>query len=205
MSLFFKIHPVNPPERLIDQAVQVIKNGGVIIYPTDVAYAIGCHISDQNALDRIRKIRQLDKDHLFTLVCHNLSNIATYAIISNPAYRALRSHTPGPYTFILTATKIVPKRLLHPKRKNIGIRVPDCLIVKKLLEALDGPLISSTLSIPGEEPLLNPEIMKEKLFKKVDLIIDGGVGKIGSTSIIDLSQDSPVVIREGDGDVSAFI
>lgn len=203
MGQFFHIHPENPQPRLIKQAIDIVKAGGVLIYPTDSGYALGCHLGDKFALDRIKQIRQLDEKHHFTLVCRDLSEIATYAVVDNVNYRLLKAHTPGPYTFLLRATKEVPRRLQHSKRKTIGIRVPDCKIALTLLEELKEPLMSTTLIMPGENnPLFDPEEIYEILGEQVDLVIDGGYGDLEPTSIIDLYHDEPQVLRAGKGDVS---
>lgn len=200
------IHPQDPQARLIHQAVKIVQQGGVIIYPTDSAYALGCHVSDKTAAERIRRIRQLDKHHHFTLVCHDLSQLATYARVDNPMFRILKSHTPGAYTFILEATKEVPRRLLHPKRKTIGLRVPDHPITQALLIALGEPLMSVTLILPGQlQPLTDMEEICQVLAKQVDVIIDGGPCSNHPTSIIDLNQIPPQVLRSGKGDVADFV
>ncbi len=200
MSQYFTIHPDNPQNRLIKQAVEIINNGGVIIYPTDSSYAIGCHLGDKKAMDRIRNIRQLDKSHDFTLVCRDLSEISQYAVVDNLNYRLMKSLTPGPYTFILPATREVPKRLLNPKRKTIGIRVPDNGVCSALLEELDQPIMSSTLSLPNEEhPLHDPHQIRLKLEGMVDLIIDGGYSGHEQTTVVKLSKNKPEILRQGLG------
>jgi tRNA threonylcarbamoyl adenosine modification protein (Sua5/YciO/YrdC/YwlC family) len=205
MSQFFQIHPDNPQARLIRQAVDIIRNGGVVVYPTDSAYALGCHIGDKAALDRIRRIRKLDDKHNFTLVCRDLSEIATYAKVSNAVYRQLRQTTPGPYTFILLATSEVPRRLLHPKRKTVGLRVPDNAIAAALLEDLGEPLMSVTLIMPGEDlPLIDPYDIRKTLEHDVDLVIDGGYCGMEPTTVVDLADDVPVIVREGKGDITPF-
>ena len=205
MSIFLQIHPENPQKRLLQQVVDRLRAGAVIIYPTDSAYALGCHIGDKTALDRIRAIRRLDEKHNFTLMCRDLSELSTYAIVDNVSYRLLRTHTPGAYTFILKATAEVPRRLMHPRRKTIGMRVPDNAIALGLLELLDEPLMSVTLTLPGEElPLTDPEDMRERLGHAVDLIIDGGGCGLEPTSVIDLAGGTPVITRHGKGDTSAF-
>lgn len=205
MSQFFQIHPLNPQPRLIAQAVALIRDGGVIAYPTDSAYALGCQLGDKGALERIRRIRRLDDDHNFTLVCRDLSELGTYARVDNSAFRLIRNHTPGPYTFILKATDEVPRRLLHPKRRTIGLRVPDNRIALALLEALGEPLMSVTLILPGEVlPLTDPYDIRETLQHDLELVIDGGFCGLEPTSVIDLSGDEPVVRRRGLGDTSAF-
>ena len=205
MSQFFQIHPLNPQPRLIAQAVAIVRDGGVIAYPTDSAYALGCQLGDKAALERIRRIRRLDDDHNFTLVCRDLSELGTYARVDNSAFRLIRNHTPGPYTFIFKATDEVPRRLLHPKRRTIGLRVPDNRIALALLEALGEPLMSVTLILPGEVlPLTDPYDIRETLQHDLDLVIDGGFCGLEPTSVIDLSDDEPVVRRRGLGDTSAF-
>jgi len=205
MSQFFSIHPDNPQARLIRQAVDIVRQGGVIIYPTDSAYALGCHIGDKQALQRIRQIRRLDDDHNFSLVCRDLSDLGVYARVSNSAYRLLKAATPGPYTFVLQATKEVPRRLVNPKRKTIGLRVPDNAICSALLSELGEPIMSSSLILPGHEsPLTDPQEMRDLLEKQVDLIIDGGFCGVESTSVIGLEDDQPVILREGRGDLSLF-
>ena len=205
MSQFFQIHPDNPQARLVRQAVDIIRQGGVVVYPTDSAYALGCHIGDKGALDRIRRIRKLDDRHNFTLVCRDLSEISTYARVDNRVYRLLRHSTPGPYTFILKATSEVPRRLLHPKRKTVGLRVPDNRIAAALLEDLGEPLMSVTLIMPGEDlPLIDPYDIRETLEHEVDLVIDGGYCGMEATTVVDLADDLPIVLRAGKGDVAPF-
>lgn len=206
MSQFFHIHPDNPQARLIRQAANIIRQGGVVVYPTDSGYALGCHLGDKVAVQRIRQIRRLDDKHLFTIVCRDLSELSTYAQVSNNVYRLLRTFTPGPYTFILPATREVPRQLIHPNRKTIGLRIPDHPIALSLLESLEEPMISTTLILAGEEtPMIEPEAMREVLGKSVDLIIDGGNCGIEPTSVIDLTQEKPQIIRQGKGDVSPFL
>lgn len=205
MSQFFKVHPINPQARLLTRAAEIVRAGGVIVYPTDSCYAFGWHIGDKQALERVRRIRQTERDHDFTLVCRDLSDIATYARVENWAYRLLRSLTPGPYTFILRATHEVPKRLQDPKRKSIGIRVPKHTIVQELLDQLGEPLMSSTLLLPGDSlPLSDPEEIRERVQHLVDAIVDGGACGVEPTSVLDLSRDEITVLRSGKGDVSAF-
>ncbi len=205
MAQFFQIHPENPQTRLIRQAVDIIRGGGVIAYPTDSCYALGCHIGDKRAMERIRQIRHLDDKHNLTLVCRDLSEITTYAKIGNQDYRLLKTLTPGPYTFIHIATKQVPRRLQHPKRKTIGIRVPGNPIAHALLEELDEPLMSSTLMLPNDEyPMTDPYEMKEVLGNEVDLVIDGGYCGFDQTTVIMMTEDTPEVIRVGKGDISLF-
>ena len=205
MSQFFQIHPDNPQARLVRQAVDILRGGGVVVYPTDSAYAIGCHLGDKNALDRIRRIRKLDDRHNFTLMCRDLSEIATYSRVDNSDYRLLKSCTPGPYTFILRATSEVPRRLMHPKRKTVGLRVPDNNIALALLEDLGEPMMSVTLIMPGDEyPLIDPYEMREILQHDVDLVIDGGYCGMEATTVVDLVDDTPLVLRAGKGDIAPF-
>lgn len=205
MSQYFYIHPDNPQVRLIKQAVAMVRDGAVIAYPTDSAYALGCHIGDKAAMERIVRLRELDERHNFTLLCRDLSDIATYAKVDNATYRLLKAHTPGAYTFILTATSEVPRRLLHPKRKTIGIRVPDHAICQALLAELQEPLLTSTLQMPGDDyPLNDPEDVKDRLGSRLDLIVDGGYGTLEPTTVVDLTGDSPVIIRQGRGDPLPF-
>jgi tRNA threonylcarbamoyl adenosine modification protein (Sua5/YciO/YrdC/YwlC family) len=200
MSQYFEIHPDNPQQRLIKQAVDIINQGGVIVYPTDSSYALGCQIGDKDALTRMRRIRQVDDKHNMTLVCRDLSEISTYAKIENTDYRLLKSLTPGPYTFILPATSEVPRRIMHPKRRHIGLRVMDHPIVNALLDELGQPLMSCTLIMPGEElPITDAEEARDRLEKLVDLIIDGGTCSIEPTTVIRLTEGTPQVLRDGRG------
>ncbi len=196
------IHLQNPQVRLIRQVVDVIRAGGVVVYPTDSCYALGCHIGDKDAMERIRRIRAVDDKHNFTLVCRDLSEIASYAKVDNAAYRMIKSLTPGPYTFILKATHEVPRRLQNPKRKTIGLRVPDHAIVQALIETLGEPLMSSTLMLPGNElPLNDPEEIAALLKHQVDMMIDGGNCGLEPTTVIDLVEGAPRIIRQGRGEV----
>ncbi|RUO73386.1 L-threonylcarbamoyladenylate synthase [Idiomarina ramblicola] len=205
MSQYFEIHPENPQARLIQQSVQIIRKSGVVVYPTDSGYAIGCQIGDKAAADRICRIREIDKDHNFTLMCRDLSELSTYARVDNDAFRLLKNNTPGPYTFILKGTKEVPKRLLNPKRKTIGIRVPTNRIAMALLEELNEPLMSTSLILgEGIAAESDPEEIREKLEKLVDLIIDGGHKGEEPTTVVDLSEGAPTIRREGSGDVEPF-
>ena len=205
MSQFFQIHPDNPQPRLIRQAVEMLRQGAVIVYPTDSAYALGCHLGDKKALDRIRAIRRVDDKHNFTLVCRDLSQAATYAKMDNTAYRLINAHTPGPYTFILPATREVPRRLLHPKRRTIGIRIPDNRIAQALLEELGEPIMSTTLILPGDDmPLTDPYEIRQLLEHQVDLIIDGGYCDLEPTTVVDLTGELPQVVRRGKGDPAPF-
>ncbi|EXJ16213.1 L-threonylcarbamoyladenylate synthase [Imhoffiella purpurea] len=203
MAQFFQIHPENPQPRLIRRAVEILLEGGVIVYPTDSSYALGCQIGEKSAMERIRRIRRVDDKHYFTLVCRDLSEITTYAKIDNQAFRLLKSLTPGPYTFIHEATKQVPRRLQHPRRKAIGIRVPDNQICRALLSELDQPILSTTLILPGEDlPMTDPYDMREILDKHLELVIDGGFCGLEPTTVIDMISDPPVLIRRGKGDAS---
>lgn len=206
MSQFFQIHPENPQARLVRQAVDIIEQGGVIVYPTDSGYALGCQLGNKQALERIRRIRQLDAGHNFTLVCRDLSELGTYAKVDNNAYRLVKAHTPGPYTFILPATREVPKRLMHPKKKTIGLRVPDNRIALDLLECLNEPLLSVTLILPGEDmPMTDPWDIRDSLQHALDLVIDGGFCGMEATTIIEWVDEIPNVLRQGAGDASAFL
>ncbi len=205
MAQFIQIHETHPQQRLVNQVADHIGGGGVIVYPTDSGYALGCGIGDKRALDRIRQIRNLSDQHNFTLVCRDLSEIGTYAKVDNVNYRLLKQHTPGPYTFILQATKEVPNRLQHPKRKTVGFRVPQNVIAQAILETLGSPLMSVSLILPGDDyPLADPYEIKDVLGTQVDLIIDGGYCGMDPTSVIDLSQDAPIIIRQGLGETEAF-
>jgi len=206
MSQLFQIHSDNPQIRLIVQAAEVIRNGGVIAYPTDCGYSLGCHIGDKAALDRIRKIRRLDDKHNFTLVCKDLSEISTYARFDNSIYRLLKHHTPGPYTFIFNATSEVPRRLVHPKRKTIGIRIPNNKIVSALLNELGEPIMSSSLILPNEEiPMSDPYDIRDTLRHQLDLVIDGGYCGIEPTTVVKMDGNIVEVLRVGAGDATAFL
>ena len=205
MSDFLQVHPSDPEDRNVKQIANVLLAGGVIVYPTDSTYALGCHIGDKGALDRIRRIRQLGDKHNFTLVCRDLSSLASYAQVHNSAYRILKAYTPGPYTFILKATPEVPRRLLHPKKKTIGLRVPDNAIAQAILEKIGEPIMSTSLILPDkDERLVDPYDMRLKIGKLVDLIVDGGVCGVEATTMVDLVDGIPVVIREGKGDSEPF-
>ena len=205
MAQYFHVHPVNPQLRLIRRAVDIVRSGGLIVYPTDSSYAIGCHIGDKSAMERIRRIRALDNQHNFTLVCRDLSEVALYARLSNSDYRILRAHTPGPYTFRLPATREVPRRLQHPRRKTIGLRVPDHVIAQTLLNELREPLMSSTLILPGEElPLNDPDAIRARLEHHVDLIIDGGNCGLEPTTVVVLEDGVAAIARQGRGDTRDF-
>ena len=205
VAQFFSIHPENPQVRLIRQAVEIVRGGGVIVYPTDSAYAIACAVEHKDGLERIRRIRQVDRGHHFTLVCRDLSELATYARVDNAVFRLLKAHTPGPFTFILDATREVPRRLMHPRRRSIGLRVPEHPIASALLEGLDAPLMSSTLILPGDDaPLTDPWDIREQLEHLVDLVIDGGFCGLEATTVVDLTEAPPRITRQGRGDASAF-
>ena len=205
MSQFFQIHPETPQKRLINQAVDILRKGGVIVYPTDSAYAIGCHLGDKQAADRIKRIRRLDDKHNFTLMCRDLSDIGVFAKVDNTQYRLLKNFTPGAYTFILDATSEVPRRLLHPKRKTIGMRVPDNAIVQALLAELGEPIMSSTLILPGDEDrMTDPYDIRETLEHELDLIIDGGFCGLEATTVVNMTGDAPEVTRVGKGDPEPF-
>lgn len=201
MSQYFAIHPQNPQSRLVARAAEIVRGGGLVVYPTDTTYALGCQIGDKTALERIRQIRRLDKEHHFTLACRDLSEIATYARVSDPSFRLLKQLTPGPYTFLLPATREVPRRLVHAKKKTIGIRIPDHPIALALLEALDVPMMTTTMKLPDDPgPLTDPEEIRVRLESAVDLVIDGGSGGLESTTVLDLTGDRPQVIRQGLGE-----
>lgn len=205
MSQFFYIHPENPQQRLLNQAAAIIRSGGVVIYPTDSGYAIGCHIGDKSAMEKICRIRQLSKEHNFSLVCRDLSELSLYARVDNQYFRTLKACTPGPYTFVFRGTKEVPKRLLNPKRKTIGIRVPDNLIAQGLLDAIGEPLMSTTLILPGNDfAEADPEEIRDQLERQVDLIIHGGYLGQTPTTVVDMSEGEPEVLRVGGGELSPF-
>ena len=205
MTQIFDIHADNPQDRLITQVVATVRNGGLIVYPTDSGYALGCHIGDKKALDRIRKIRKLDKSHNFTLVCRDLSELAIYARVDNTAFRVIKNHTPGPYTFILRASPEVPNRLQHPKRKTIGIRVPDNAIALALMDSLGEPLLSTSVIMPDQEmTLADPEEIYDLLKGRVDIIINGGYVNDQPTTVIDMIEGFPQIIRHGAGNPEEF-
>jgi len=205
MSQFFYVHPDNPQGRLIKQAVAMIHDGAVIVYPTDSGYALGCHIGDKKALERLCQIRNIDKNHNFTLLCADLSQLSEYTRVDNVAYRLLKNNTPGAYTFIFKGSKEVPKRLLNPKKKTIGIRIPDNIIAQALLTELKEPLMSTSLILPGEQKAeFDPEHIRDILEHSVDLIINGGYLSEKPTTVIDLSEDNVEIIRVGEGDPRPF-
>lgn len=206
MARIIEVHPTHPQMRRIAEIVATIRGGGLIAYPTDSSYAFGCHIGDKKAMDRIRFIRRTDKAHNFTLVCSDLSEISLYARVDNWAYRLLKSLTPGPYTFVLQATREVPKRLQNPKRRTIGLRVPDHPIVHAMLETLGEPIMSSTLSLPGDDrPMSDPQEIERRIGRQIELIVDAGPTGIEPTSVIDLSGGAVKVLRVGRGDVSSLV
>lgn len=205
MAQFFAIHSDTPHLRLIKQAVAIVRSGGIIVYPTDSCYALGCHLGDKDAMTRIRTIRQVDERHHFTLVCRDLAEIATYAKVDNSQYRLLKATTPGSYTFILQATREVPRRMQHPKRNTIGLRIPDHPVVLALLEELGEPLLSSTLILPGDEyPLNDAEEIRERLEHQVELVMNAGSCGIDMTTVIDLTTDVPELVRPGKGSLEPF-
>lgn len=205
MTVRLEIHPVNPQPRLVLQAVGVLRQGGLIAYPTDSCYAFGCQMGAKSAVEKIEQIRRTDRHHNFTLVCRDLSEISSYARVENWAYRLLRAHTPGPYTFVLPATRDVPRRLQNPKRRTIGIRVPDHPVPRAILKELGEPIMSSTLLLPGDiTPITDAGEIFERLSGRLELVIDGGNCGVEPTSVIDLTGSYPIVLREGRGDVSGF-
>lgn len=205
MSQYFTLHPDTPQPRLIKQAVAILRNGGVIAFPTDSSYALGCHLGDKAAQDRIRAIREVDDKHHFTLMCRDLSEIARYAQVNNRQFRLLKANTPGSYTFILEATREVPRRLQHPKRNTIGLRVPEHLVTLALLEELGEPIISMTLILPGDAlPMHEAGEIRARLEKRLDLIMDAGACDVESTTVIDLTGDVPVLVRAGRGALQPF-
>ena len=205
MTQFFHIHPDNPQARLVKQAAQRLRDGEIAVVPTDSAYALACALENKSGVDRVRQIRRLDDKHNFTLLCRDLSEISTFARITNVEFRLLKSHTPGPYTFILNASREVPRRLMHPKRRTIGIRVPDDLVLRALLDELGEPIMSSSLILPGEDlPMTDPWEIESTVGHAVDIILDGGFRGLEPTTVIDLTDESPRIIRQGAGDASVF-
>lgn len=205
MSQFFYVHPENPQKRLMKQAAEIVNNGGVIIFPTDSGYALGCALDDKHALEKMCHIRKIDKKHNFTLLCKDLAEIAIYARVDNSAYRMLKSNTPGPYTFIFKSTKDLPKRLMNPTKRTIGIRIPDNAIALALLDELETPLMTTSLILPGKSSTeFDPEEIRDQLERQVDLIINGGYLGESPTTVIDLSDDEVVIVREGSGDLTPF-
>ncbi|MEM5343233.1 L-threonylcarbamoyladenylate synthase [Paraburkholderia azotifigens] len=205
MSQYFRLHPDNPQPRLIKQAVQIIESGGVVALPTDSSYALACQLDNKNAVDRLRRIRGIDERQLLSLLVRDLSELANFALVDNRQYRLIKSVTPGPYVFVLQATKEVPRRLSHPSRKTIGLRVPDHAITLAILEELGQPLLGSTLILPGEtQPLNDPEEIRDKLEKQLDLVIDGGACPCEPSTVIDLTGEEPVLVRPGRGSLAPF-
>jgi tRNA threonylcarbamoyl adenosine modification protein (Sua5/YciO/YrdC/YwlC family) len=203
MAQFFSIHPDNPQPRLIKQAAEMLRSGAVIVYPTDSGYALGCHLDDKDAVARIRQIRGVDDRHHMTLVCRDLSELARYARVDNAQFRLLKNNTPGSYTFILDATKEVPRRLQHPKRSTVGLRIPDHPVALALLQELGEPLLSSTLILPdANQPLTDVDEIREHLERLVDLVIEGGMVGIEPTTVIDLTGSVPALVRRGKGEVA---
>lgn len=205
MAQYFSIHPENPQLRLIHQAVEIVRKGGVIAYPTDSSYALGCHIGDKAAMERIRRIRRVDDKHNFTLMCRDLSDVSTYAKVHNSDYRLLKANTPGAYTFILPASKEVPRRLQNPRRKTIGLRVPDNIVAQALLAELNEPMMSSTLILPGSDvPLSDPREIREQLEHDIDLVVDGGYCGLEPTTVVLLEDGQSMIARQGKGEISVF-
>jgi len=205
MSQYFEIHPQTPQPRLVRRSVALLRQGQVLVYPTDSTYALACAMGEKEAVERIRAIRGIDADHNFTLACRDLSDIGTYARVDNHQFRLLKAHTPGPYTFILSATSEVPRRLQHPKRKTIGIRVPGQHVAQAILAELGEPLMTTSLLLPDDEwPMTDPELIRERIGAQVDVVVDGGPGGTEPSSVIDLTGEAPVVTRRGAGDPSAF-
>jgi len=203
MAQFFSIHPDNPQARLIKQAAEMVRNGAVIVYPTDSGYALGCHLDDKDAVQRIRQIREVDDKHLMTLVCRDLSELAKYARVDNAQFRLLKNNTPGSYTFILEATREVPRRLQHPKRSTVGLRIPEHRVALALLEELNEPLLSSTLILPEtHHPMTDIDEIREHLDNLVDIIIEGGSVGLEPTTVLDLTDGAPVLVRKGKGETS---
>jgi tRNA threonylcarbamoyl adenosine modification protein (Sua5/YciO/YrdC/YwlC family) len=201
VSQFFSVHPTHPQQRLLSRAAEIVAGGGLVVYPTDTTYALGCQIGDKQALERIRRIRRLDDRHHFTLTCRDLSEIATYARVNDANYRILKHYTPGPFTFLLPATREVPKRLVHPKRRTIGLRIPGDPIALGLLEALGEPMMTTTMKLPEDAfPLNDPEDVRDRIGDAVEVIIDGGACGLEPTTVVDLTGDLPEVIRPGLGE-----
>jgi tRNA threonylcarbamoyl adenosine modification protein (Sua5/YciO/YrdC/YwlC family) len=205
MTEYYKIHHDNPQLRLVQKSVQLLRDGGLVAYPTDSGYALGCHLGDKSAHDRLCRIRQVGDEHNFTLICRDLSEVSAYAVFDTPVYRLLKSHTPGPFTFILRATKEVPRRLIHPKRKTIGLRVPDHAIVQAILGELREPMLSTTLILPRDElPMADPFEIRKRLENQIELVIDGGWCGADPTSVVNLMDYPYRILRRGKGDVAAF-
>lgn len=205
MAQYFQLHPTHPQPRLVKRAVEIVRAGGVIVYPTDSSYALGCHLGDKAAMERIRRIRRVDEDHHFTLVCRDLSELSQYARVTNADYRLLRAATPGPYTFLLPATREVPRRLQHPKRRTIGLRVPEHVIAQALLAELGEPLMSSTLIFPGETmPPSDPQEIRTRLERDVDLVLEGGFCGLEPTTVLALDDGRVTLVRQGRGSLAPF-
>ena len=205
MSQFFQIHPDNPQQRLIKQAVEILRQGGLAVIPTDCAYALACRVGDKNATERVSRLRELGPKHNFTLLCRDFSELSTYAKVDNSQFRLLKAHTPGAFTFILPATREVPRLLMHPKKRTIGIRVPDNPIAMALLEEMGEPLMTTSLIMPGDElPLSDPYDIRQTLEHSVDLVVDGGFCGFEATTVVDMTEEVPVLMRQGVGDASAF-
>ena len=206
MTEIFRIHPETPQKRLIKQAADRIRKGEVVVYPTDAAYAVGCALENKRGLERIVQLRQLDDKHQFTILCRDLSELANYAKVENWAFRLLKANTPGAYTFVLRATGEGPRRLMHAKKKTLGLRVPDNVVVQALLEEVGEPIMSTTLLLPGDEyPLIDPQEIYERVGKQVDLVLDGGWGEMETTTVVDLEGEAPILLREGKGDPAPFL
>jgi tRNA threonylcarbamoyl adenosine modification protein (Sua5/YciO/YrdC/YwlC family) len=201
VTQYFAVHPTHPQQRLVNRAADILRDGGLAVFPTDTTYALGCHLGDKQALDRMRALRRLDKDHLFTLMCRDLSEISLYARVTDANYRIVKHLTPGPFTFILPATREVPRRLVHAKRKTIGLRVPDDAVAQALLEALGEPMMTTTLRLPDDElPLADPDLFRTRLEQRVDVIVDAGACGLEPTTVVDLTGDAPEVLRQGAGE-----
>lgn len=206
MAQYFEVHPTHPQARLVARAAEILRGGGVVAYPTDSCYALGCQLGDKDAMVRLRRIRDVDERHHFTLMCRDLSEIASYARVDNAQFRLLKLCTPGSYTFILEATRELPRRLLHPKRKTIGLRIPDHPVALALLAELGEPLLSTTLILPGdEEPLTDGEAIRERLEHEVDAVLDAGSCGVVPTTVVDLTGRAPEVVRRGKGPVAPFL
>lgn len=206
MSQFFQIHPETPQSRLVQQAADIIRRGGVAVIPTDCAYALACRVGDKKATERVQRLRQLGPKHNFTLLCRDFSELSTFARVDNSQYRLLKAHTPGAYTFILQATKEVPRLLMHPKKRTIGIRVPDNAIAMALLAEMGEPVMTSSLIMPGDDlPLSDPYDIRQTLENQLDLIVDGGYCGFEATTVVDMSDETPVLVRQGVGDASVFV
>ena len=205
MARYFDVHPVDPQRRAVSQVVGLVRDGGLVVYPTDSCYALGCSLGNKDGIDRIRKIRDLDESHHFTLVCRDFAQLGQFVHVSNAIFRAVKAATPGPFTFILPATREVPRRLLHPRKKTVGVRIPDHVVAQALLAELGEPLVSSTLLLPGEEePLTQGWEIKEELDHAVDAVVDAGDCGTEPTTVVDLSGDDPEIVRRGAGDPARF-